>query len=508
MGIPSYYKKLADHTKGLVGRSHTGTFSGLYFDFNCMIYHCARRSNTPLPPYPGPEGQAHWETLLLEDLVKYILKVWASVGKPREVFLAVDGVVPMAKIKQQRLRRFKSVWLAEAEREEGLRDTSPRWDTNCLTPGTSFMKRLTARLQKLCSAHPQWSVSGTDEPGEGEHKIMAKLRAKEASSDPVCIYGLDADLILLTLLNAKSPAYLVREDAEMGVPILDGLGEEQFSFFSVDVLKQTIPSDLPSYVAAMSLLGNDFLPHSCTVKMREDGHASLVKGLRMLEQEGIPFLIPQGSILQINHDAVWRIISHWASEESDRLLRTLKKKLQMRGRSERTLDNRPLEWMVEQGMAWKAGDDWKLTPSWAQIYRSKWLVCETRSDILSVCREYLFGLQWVLDYYTGQAPVEMTWSFSRLVPPLWTDLQQFLETEVYEPFVFQPRSPIQPSEQLAMVLPQESWYLLEDPKLRELPTLLPQFWPLRFEFFSACRTKLWECEPLLPSLTIDRVRDL
>ena len=240
--------------------------------------------------------------------------------------------------------------------------------------------------------------------------------------------------------------------------------------------------------------------------MREDGHASLLRGLKVLEQEGISFLHQDENRLLVNHDAVWRLIQIWAKEEPDRLLKTLKKKLQMRGRAERTLENRPLEWMVEQGMAWKAGDDWKLTPAWAEIYRSQWLRCETQSDRSTVCREYLFGLQWVLDYYTGQAPVEMTWSFSRLVPPLWTDLQQYLETEPYEPLVFEATAPILPSEQLAMVLPRESWYLVEDPRLREIPTLLPQFWPLRFEFFSACRSKLWECEPLLPSLTVDRIR--
>ena len=61
MGIPSYYKKLADFTKGLVSKSYEGKPSALYFDFNCMIYHCARRPNSTLPPYPGLEGNEEWE---------------------------------------------------------------------------------------------------------------------------------------------------------------------------------------------------------------------------------------------------------------------------------------------------------------------------------------------------------------------------------------------------------------------------------------------------------------
>ena len=509
MGIPSYYKKLADTTKGLVSRTFEGNASALYFDFNCMIYHCARRPNTTLPPYPGPEGQEEWERLLLDDLVAYTVKVWQSVGSPREVFLAVDGVVPMAKMKQQRHRRFKSAWLTHQEIQEGLREEKPSWDTNCITPGTRFMKRLTERLEKLCSLRTQWSVSGPDQPGEGEHKIMAKLRAQEPSSDPILVYGLDADLILLTLLNAKRPTFLVREASEMGVVQLDGFGEEQFSYFSVEILKaKTVPDevDLISYGAAMSLLGNDFLPHSLTVKMRDDGHGKIVQGLRSLASQGLSFVVQEEDHWKINHQALYFLLQTWAAEEDTRMLHTLKKKLQMRGSQQRTLDTKPLEWNVESGLVWKQNGEWKLAPQWRDVYWTQWLSCSSRGERMSLCRDYLFGLQWILDYYLGQAPVEMTWCYSRLVPPLWCDLVAYLETQIYEPLVLEAHAPIQPGEQLAMVLPVSSWHLVQTPQFQHLPDLLPQFWPTRFELFSAGRCRLWECEPLLPLLPIERLR--
>jgi 5'-3' exonuclease len=56
------------------------------------------------------------------------------------IYLAIDGVVPMAKMRQQRLRRFKSVWLKQREQRSGS------WDTNAITPGTVFMQRLHAGL--------------------------------------------------------------------------------------------------------------------------------------------------------------------------------------------------------------------------------------------------------------------------------------------------------------------------------------------------------------------------
>ena len=507
MGIPSYYKKLADRTKGLVSKSYEGKASSLFFDFNCMIYHCARRPNSTLPPYPGPEGNSEWEDLLLEDIVKYVVKVWQSVGQPNEVFLGIDGVVPMAKIKQQRMRRFKSIWLAEEEKKEGLRENTLSWDTNCITPGTPFMKKLTRRLQELCRKHPHWSISGAEEPGEGEHKVMAKLRARSESSDPVLIYGLDADLILLTLLNAKSPAYLVREDSEMGLVQLNSFGEEDYSYFSLNVLKQTLPPNvgIPAYVAAMTLLGNDFVPHSLTVKIKENGHDALLKTLKMVETSEQSFVKQTESGLMINHDVLYQILSVWAEEEPSRMLHTLKKKLQMRGQVQQTLDNRPLEWMVEAGMV-KKEESWKLYDGWKKVYNGSWIQCERPSDVNALCREYLYGLQWVLDYYTGQRPVNMLWSFSRLLPPLWTDLAKYLETFSYEPFETQMSDPIQPCEQLAMVLPIQSWHLIQEPSFRSLPSLLPQFWPESFGFFSVGRTRMWECEALVPMLTVERIR--
>jgi 5'-3' exonuclease len=502
MGIPSYYKKLSDRVKGLLCKSYEGKASALYFDFNCMIYHVARRPNSTLPPYPGDDGKEEWERLLLEDIVKYIVKIWQDVGQPPEVFLAVDGVVPMAKIKQQRLRRFKSVWLTEEEKKEGTRDNAPSWDTNCITPGTSFMKRLTRRLQDLCKKHAHWSISGAEEPGEGEHKIMKKLRARSESSDPVLIYGLDADLILLTLLNAKSPAYLVREDSAMGHVQLNQFGEEEVSYFSVEVLKKTLPPDMSilNYVTGMSLLGNDFLPHSLSVKIRDDGHDRLLRSLKTHS-----LVQTENGLTTVNHEGVLDLLREWAEEEEKRVLHTFKKKLQMRGRMERTLENKPMEWMVEDGLLTKT-DEWRIHPVWKDTYRKSWLQCHTNTDTAKLCQEYMFGLQWIVNYYTGQQEVNFQWCFPRLLPPLWCDLVDFLERDSYKEIPASPSSPIQPHEQLAMVLPLESWHLVEEPSLRSLPALIPQFWPESFGFFSAGRTRMWECEPLLPILTVDRIR--
>lgn len=61
---------------------------------------------------------------------------------------------------------------------DGTSATSYDFDSNCITPGTEFMERLSLQLQffveKKINEDPLWRgieviISGADVPGEGEH---------------------------------------------------------------------------------------------------------------------------------------------------------------------------------------------------------------------------------------------------------------------------------------------------------------------------------------------------
>jgi 5'-3' exoribonuclease 1 len=92
------------------------------------------------------------------------------------------------------------------------------------------MARLSAQLRyfvnKKISEDADWSgvevvLSGHDVPGEGEHKIMEYIRLNKAqpgynSNTRHCLYGLDADLIMLGLLSHDPHFCLLREEVKFG----------------------------------------------------------------------------------------------------------------------------------------------------------------------------------------------------------------------------------------------------------------------------------------------------
>ena len=514
MGIPSYYKRLVDRFPKLVQKGIRQMKSDvLLMDFNCLIYQCVR-SDT-LPKYTK-DTRDEWEKALIEAVKNYTKKVWDVAGKPSRVFIAVDGVVPMAKIRQQRLRRFKSRWLAGVEREAGVRKLGEEvWDTNAITPGTEFMEKLGAGLRSLAAARTGWTVSCAAEPNEGEQKVMAWVRghATELVGKSVVVYGLDADLIVLSLLSIARDVpgiaswKLLRELAEF-----EGGRTEGGAFGALDICellgilvpgKMTPEEYMLEYACGMSFLGNDFLPHSLSVKMREGGHDLLCMTLADIHAAG-GRLIGVGDKVQLA--AVAELVRRWSIQEEQSIVENFEHKYKGRPMAPRNDRERlmqpyerlPLEWKSESAI-WSV--ERGLVPEWREQYCLSWLHGAAPNKVVS---EYLTGLQWIIDYYLGKA-VSYSWYFPWNVPPLWSVLATELASgmKVLTPPT---TSPVAPQEQLAMVLPMDSWWLVRNHKLRAVPSSLPAYWPTGFGFFSVGRRWLWECEAEVPILSVERLR--
>ena len=505
MGIPSYYKKLITQLPTLVSPRHPdGAITWLFMDFNCLIYHCLPRA----PAYPCEE----WESQFLDCIVSYARKVIRDVSPTIGVVIAIDGVVPMAKMRQQRLRRFKSVWMGQHPELSEAESTGPKWDTNAITPGTVFMGKLRIALEQMIERHGKhsWILSSSDQPGEGEHKIMAEWR-KGTYQGNFAVYGLDADLIVLSLLGQttlKNRIWLFREEIDKGKMVYDAGGEEKFEWFSIHTLAEWLTQASPdkdmflmNYCFAMSVLGNDFLPSSLGLKMRDDGHAELLDQLQKILSRGQYLIGADGAI---SNEGLLAFFQIFAVGEADRVSKYIFKKRMMARRGD-TRDlpvghsDWPLTEIAEEAIL-DSYDRAKLAQNWQTQYQfhffPSWRTKQSRD---SICDSYLYGIQWIWAYYTG-APVCYNWYYPHALPPLWEWLTAHLPTGLPafpHQILFQ-AADIRPVQQLALVLPLESWSLIPSCQEKQFATKAPWFFPKVFEFESVGKRFFWECEAQIP----------
>lgn len=234
MGIPYYVASLLRAHKHIQQTCLPGTpleVDCLGIDFNCFLHAYLKAEN--------PVGSI---VTALEDLV-------TNVVRAKKVYLAFDGLVPYAKMVQQRYRRMK--------KPEG----EPfGFDKHQLSPGTPFMRKLASTLRFL---YPGMIVSDTLERGEGEHKIFTWLRSLPADERKTTIvYGLDADLVVIALAQSDLSDMKLLREQEQG----------EYKTLSIPALKAVLPVDVPTFLRMSLQFGNDFMPNLAVFSLREDGY--------------------------------------------------------------------------------------------------------------------------------------------------------------------------------------------------------------------------------------------
>ncbi len=523
---------------GLTSRQRAGGPPQVFaLDLNCAIYHCARAP--AVGEYTHAEKEA-WENRLIQQVLGYIQDMTRLVGPRETVYVAVDGVAPMAKIKQQRARRFKSAVLAAEEAVATGRPLGERWDTNSITPGTAFMARLTTALRGFKIAGVRVVVSPADEAGEGEQKIMAWLRSQPTAVKDVVVYGLDADLIVLALLEhartgGATTVDLFREETEFGGGVKrDALGAEQYLYLHCRHLVTALwntwgngssgsyttkEAFMRDFVGVMNLMGNDFVPHGMALKINDEGIEHVLEVMKSLKSP-----LVKGAAYDPNTLAT--LLERLAADEERWMLRGIRRKLEARvgagastsastkdpaARALAAMNDRPVEWAAEKCLVearrveGREHPSWFFRSGWRDIYRTE---AVEGSDVSAVVQSYCHALSWTLRYYVGE-PVDMEWYYPWHLPPLLGDVALGIRQNphILELPTVPLKEPLKPVEQLAMVLPATSFELLPQAgPWRMLPSVIPWAWPEAWPTFSLGRRFLWECEPRIPLVRPEQLR--
>lgn len=277
------------------------------------------------------------------------------------------------------------------EKEKG-----EHFDSNCITPGTPFMDRLSKCLHYYIhdrlNNNPAWKgiqviLSDANVPGEGEHKIMDYIRKQRAQPDHNpnthhVLCGADADLIMLGLATHEPNFTIIREEFLPNKPrpcdICNQFGHEmdkcvglsavgtsnnhfspdvpigaevKFIFVRLSVLREYLKKTLQmpnlpftydfervldDWVFMCFFVGNDFLPHLPSLEIREGAVDRLVELYKKCVYKTKGYLTDSG---EVNLDRVQLIMTDLGNVEDQIFKDRQRREQQYKARQQRDNNN-------------------------------------------------------------------------------------------------------------------------------------------------------------------------
>jgi 5'-3' exonuclease len=567
MGVPGFfawilknYKKSNMITNVIKNEELKDNISNLFIDTNCLIHP---QCFSILNENKDLKNIDRLENKMINQVIKYLDEIINLVNPSDIIYIAIDGVAPMAKIKHQRTRRFKSVKDNETKNNIRKKYNVPEehlWSNACITPGTVFMEKLTKAIINYINFNKQknnrnrkvlFSTSNT--PAEGEHKVLQYIRNNNVKGYSV-IYGLDADLLFLALSTHNKDIYLIREAQELSREAEISTQNCKFNYVSIDILRDCILQEMifriadegdknmentiynksknfiNDFIFICFLLGNDFVPNIVSLNLRSN-NKNIDNGLDILFEKysdvfrdsydktnNITFLV--NNDCSINFKFFKEICSELALHERSFLQQTFNNK---RFYPHPPVDISPCDVEIFRldNICFKVNDpillgkdDHDKERYYKHYYDIN--IDSEKEKIELMCKEYIYGLYWINNYYLKDC-IDWTWCFPHHHGLFMSDISEYIHNMNEEQFMKTFEKPkdnnynkIKPFEQLVMVLPRTLSYLLpiQIKNLMNSDNLIKKLSPYNFEQDMLYKTKLWQTIPDIEMLPIDYVQNI
>jgi 5'-3' exoribonuclease 1 len=575
MGIPFYFgeiiaKSPVNKRFNIIADKLPKSSKRFFLDFNSIIHPCSAKVisklNTEL------EVNDNLYKMIFDNIAEYTIKL-IDIIKPSDlVYIAIDGVAPRAKMNQQRKRRYLSAQrnekIIEFKNQHNIHHTN--WDSNCITPGTVFMDKLNAYLTKEFSKMinnkfpllKNLIISSSEEEGEGEHKMIHYIKCQPLDNGTDVIYGLDADLIMLSLTSHNSDIVLMREAQDFGhlqsrnkVPfkylIINNLRDSIYDTLNFNNITNNNENDnykyqslINDYVFICFMLGNDFIPSLSFLKIKDGAVDILIESYtksclstnetiitfnKNTKQYGINLNILEAFMMYMQNqedENMEYVVNHFNNvtpkpprnfnntiniikqnnhhmthkEAQDKALRDFTMDLE-----EFPLRNKP-----------QYDIDPKNDKKWRSSYYH-YVFGENNPEIIKQsCKNYVEGLLWIVNYYFNlQASKE--WYCYLHYAPSASDIYKYLlsitnediHNELLNLQLSKNNSNVNKAHlQLLLVLPPQSKHLLPN-NLQHIMTDINygcvHFYPHKFNVMTYLKSKMWECSPIIPNIDVPKV---
>jgi 5'-3' exonuclease len=508
MGVKHFYLWYSRQFRDCLSNQPQFPIDVLALDLNGLFHPVAQKVfqyGTHAPPQQFLSRQRPTRPKSMMHLFKEIcekIEYCRAVCRPRKkLILCVDGVAGMGKMNQQRQRRFRTA--------KTIEDTQQSFNPNAFTPGTKLMDHLTKYidwyLRSMISYHPEWKdlevvFSNEKVPGEGEHKIMQYIRTHGSPTDSYCIYGLDADLIMLGMMLPVDNVLIAREADEGVVQYVNvrSFKEEIMNLMRWPSGSTAHPTAsfmekhaINDFIVLCFLVGNDFLPTIPTLSIIDGSIDKMMDTYRETCQTlGHLTRVARTKSLVIRPQPLREFFSRLSASEKE----MIEKKYS--GRVNFFPD--PL---VLKNMS--AGNGLDMEGYKRDYYQTNL----PDIPIKSVVSAYMDGMNWVLNYYKTGIP-DWMWYYPYLYGPFLTDFLPFIGD--YKTPQFEQNQPVPPFLQLMVVLPSSSSDLvpegLSSLMIRPDSPIRP-YYPEDFKVDMAGKKRDWEGIVLLPNISIQTFMD-
>ncbi|XP_043280589.1 5'-3' exoribonuclease 1 [Venturia canescens] len=567
MGVPKFCRYICERYPcllELLNEYQIPEFDNLYLDMNGIIHTCSHPNDM----------DAHFritEENIFKNIFQYIEILFNTIKPQKLFFMAVDGVAPRAKINQQRGRRFRAAKEAEAveARARAKGEEIPkeaRFDSNCITPGTLFMARLTEQLKYFVtwkiSTSKLWQkckviLSGPEVPGEGEHKIMDYIRYMKSQPDydpntRHCLYGLDADLIMLSLCTHEPHFAVLREEVKYGkVKKSTSPEKTRFCLLHITLLREYMehefapvkdklefPFDIEKiiddWILMGFLVGNDFIPNLPNLHIETGALTILYKAYMEVLPSLDGYINEAGTLNLERFEKFMERLSQVDTDQFMEHLADLKYFEAHTGRrpneNERTSyrkpkdspenlaspkksANRELSALIqstndmlighsdEEDSSALDSDSETYNEEFSQhkrdYYMNKLEYENVDAEVLrSQAVAYVTAIQWNLNYYYNGC-CSWSWFYPHHYAPYISDIKGFQDFKIE----FELAKPFLPFQQLLAVLPAASRKLLPEAYqglLTEEQSPIIDYYPLDFKTDLNHKKQEWEAVVLIP----------
>lgn len=558
MGVPNYFQTIIDNYPDVL-LTKLSNVALLYFDFNGIVHWAAGKVATEMK-YQSKHHDGYERAILLK-IDERVKQLHDLVQPHMRIGFFVDGPAVKAKMKQQLQRRTKGP-IEHAMKESIRKQLGEELDgdiynKNAITPGTQFMTKLNDHLLKLAAQYPKLDViiSNSNEPGEGEHKMFNHIKSEQLKlhidkenpdkSQKIVIVGLDADLIMLSLVSHLDNIYLMRESTQRDVKDADNI----FHYLEVGLFRLLLITEIRNkitnidketlyhkseedaiindYIFMCFLLGNDFVPHSPALSIKSGGIDRLITRYVSVFNETKEHLVtikkdPKTNQIKtkVNLKPITKLINILADEEDEEMKIVYKRRQKLerypiRNRTPKATALDDEMHKLHYLSAFKVADELELQIDgyfgWQTKYFKHVLKLERNDENKdSICRNYLEGLDWVLQYYYTETH-SWGWMYRFISAPLFQDLADYLNRCTQfpvEPAKTMRMGPYTPFCQLMMVVPKTSATLL--PKelgkfMTDNESPLAHYYPNKFKLNFLFHIYLWEAEPYLPMIDEKKV---